>query len=179
MSAAPTVAVFGSARLEPGDAEYEEIRVLGGLLARAGWTVSTGGYYGAMAAASEGAAGAGGHVVGVTLARWVDVRSANQWVAEERAAESLLARLTLLLEADAWVAVAGGMGTLAEVSVAWNLLQAGEVGEGRPLVLMGPRWRALVPLLRRHLVIGDHDLELARLAAGPVEAVAALGPPPT
>ncbi len=66
----PQVAVFGSARLRPDDAEYGEARRLGELLAGAGWTVCTGGYDGAMAAASEGAAAAGGHVVGVTVAGW-------------------------------------------------------------------------------------------------------------
>jgi uncharacterized protein (TIGR00725 family) len=160
----PQVAVFGSARLRPGDPEYAEARDLGGLLASAGWTICTGGYDGAMAAASEGAAGAGGHVVGVTIAGWAPRRSANRWVGEERAAGGLIARLTELLESDAWVAVAGGIGTLSEVALAWNLLQTGDVGS-RPLVLVGRRWRELTPLLRTHLVVDDRDMALVRVVA--------------
>jgi uncharacterized protein (TIGR00725 family) len=169
----PQVAVFGSARLRPGDPERAETRRLGELLARAGWTVCTGGYDGAMAAASEGAAAAGGHVVGVTVAGWADRIGANRWVAEERAADGLLARVAELLACDAWVAVAGGVGTLSEVALAWNLLQTGDVGR-RPLVLVGPRWRALLPSLRDHLVVDERDLALVRLADDAPAAVAAL-----
>ena len=179
-AAPPRVAVFGSARLLPDDPEYHEARRTGELIARAGWTLCTGGYDGAMAAASEGASAAGGHVVGITVSAWSDRRSANRWVAEERAAETLVARLTELVHSDAWVAMAGGVGTLSEVALAWNLLQTAELGP-RPLVLLGPRWRTLLPVLREQLVIDDRDMELVTLADDPETAVAAvaasLGPP--
>lgn len=170
MTAQSSVAVFGSARLQPGDAEYEEARLLGALIAREGWAVRTGGYNGAMAAVSEGAAGEGGHVIGVTVAGWAQRLAPNRWVGEERAAEGLLARIEELLDADAWVAVAGGIGTLAELALAWNLLQIGDVGP-RPLVLMGERWGSLLPVIREHLVVDDRDLAHVRRADGPAEAV--------
>lgn len=173
---APVAAVFGSARLAPADAEYAEARLLGSLLARAGWTVCTGGYDGAMAAASAGAADAGGHVVGVTVAGWSARRAANPWVREERAAEGLLARVEELLRSDAWVAVAGGVGTLSEVALAWNLLQTRDV-HPRPLVVVGARWAALLPALRAHLVIDDADLALVRHVPDAAAAVRALGAP--
>jgi uncharacterized protein (TIGR00730 family) len=170
----PQVAVFGSARLAPDDPEYAEARRLGELIANAGWTVCTGGYDGAMAAVSEGAAEAGGHVVGVTVAGWARAgRAANRWVREERAADGLIARLAELLASDAWVAVAGGVGTLSEVALAWNLLQTGDLG-ARPLVTVGPRWRALLPVLREQLVVDDEDLALVRAVADAEAAVAAL-----
>jgi uncharacterized protein (TIGR00730 family) len=169
----PQVAVFGSARLRPADPEYADARRLGELIARAGWTVCTGGYHGAMAAASEGAAGAGGHVVGITVASWSGRQSANRWVGEERAADGVIARLAELLASDAWVAVAGGVGTLSEVALAWNLLQTGDLGP-RPLVTVGPRWQALLPALREQLVVDDGDLALVRAVAGPEDALAAL-----
>ena len=172
-AARPRVAVFGSARLLPDDPEYHEARRTGELIARAGWTLCTGGYDGAMAAASEGASAAGGHVVGITVSAWSDRRSANRWVAEERAAETLVARLTELVHSDAWVAMAGGVGTLSEVALAWNLLQTAELGP-RPLVLLGPRWRTLLPVLREQLVIDDRDMELVTLADDPETAVAAV-----
>ena len=165
-----SVAVFGSARLAPGDAEYEGARELGALIAREGWAVRTGGYNGAMAAVSEGAAGAGGHVIGVTVAGWERRLMPNRWVGEERAAEGLLARIEELLDADGWVAVAGGIGTLAELALAWNLLQIGDVGP-RPLVLMGERWRSFLPAIRAHLVVDDHDLDHVRRAGGPAETI--------
>jgi uncharacterized protein (TIGR00730 family) len=165
-----SVAVFGSARLQPGEAEYEEARELGALIAREGWAVRTGGYNGAMAAVSEGAAGEGGHVIGVTVAGWEKRLLPNRWVGEERAAEGLLARIEELLDVDAWVAVAGGIGTLAELALAWNLLQIGDVGP-RPLVLMGERWSSLLPAIRAHLVVDDDDLAHVRRAADPERAI--------
>lgn len=169
----PQVAVFGSARLLPDDPEYARTRRLGELIAGAGWTLCTGGYDGAMAAASEGAFAAGGHVVGVTVSGWAGRRSANRWVREERAADGLVARLAELIASDAWVAVSGGVGTLSEVALAWNLLQTGDLGP-RPLVTVGPRWRALLPALREHLVVDDRDLALVRAVDDPDDAVAAL-----
>ncbi|MDX6553899.1 MAG: hypothetical protein QOD86_94 [Miltoncostaeaceae bacterium] len=166
--------VFGSARVRPGEPEYEEARLLGRLLAQAGWAVCTGGYDGAMAAVSRGAGEAGGRVIGVTVAAWKARIAPNAWVSEERAAEDLLARVGILLEGDAWLAVAGGVGTLSEVALAWNLLQTRDVSP-RPLILVGPRWRRLLPELRKELVIGDHDLELVTLAEDAEEAVRLLG----
>lgn len=164
--ARPAVAVFGSARLQPDDAEYVEARDLGRLLATAGAEVLTGGYDGAMAAVSEGAHEAGGHVVGVTMAGWADRRGPNPWVAEERPAERLTERIELLVAADAWVAVAGGVGTLSEVSVAWNTLQSAGARR-RPLVLMGARWAAIAEQLGASLVVDERDLALVELAPDP------------
>lgn len=174
----PVAAVFGSARLQPGDAEYEESVRLGRLLAEAGWAVQTGGYDGVMAAVSRGAHAAGGHVIGVTLARFDGAKRPNEWLLEEHEAEDLFARVRTLTEADAWIAVAGGMGTLAEVAMAWNLLQ--NWPDDRPLVLVGPRWAGLVPELERFLVIGPKDMVHVRLAGNVDEAVAIVagGAPP-
>ena len=134
------VTVFGTARSKAGDPDYEEARRLGRLLAEAGHSVCTGGYAGAMEAVSQGAHEAGGHVVGVTLEPWTLTHSncsANRWVREEVATANLFTRLERLLIGDAFVAVHGGAGTLAEVALAWNLLQIRD-RRPRPLILLGP-----------------------------------------
>ncbi len=66
-----------------------------------------------MAAVSQGAHEAGGHVVGVTLEGWTNKfqLQANRWVREEVSPRILLARIERLLIADAFVAVHGGAGT--------------------------------------------------------------------
>jgi uncharacterized protein (TIGR00730 family) len=170
---ARVASVFGSARLREDDAEYAVARRLGALLGGRGWTVCTGGYDGAMAAVSRGAHEAGGHVVGVTMSDWDGRLAPNAWLAEVRPAEDLFARLRALLLTDAWLAVAGGIGTLAEVAVAWNLLQMGGVPR-RPLILLGRPWRAMLEVVRDELVVGPHDLELVRVADTPEDAVALL-----
>ena len=162
-------AVFGSARIREHDPEYGVARRMGQLLGAAGWTVMTGGYAGAMEAASRGAHEAGGHVVGVTVAAWVD-NTANAWVTEERATPNLVARLHELMAADAAIAVGGGMGTLAEVALAWNLRQKAPRHPG-PLILVGPQWERVIPHLADHLVIDPHEIDIAHLVPDPEAAM--------
>lgn len=166
--------MFGSSRLRPDDPEYVAAERLGRLLGEAGWTVATGGHDGAMAAVSRGAHGAHAHVIGVTLPTADGHRRPNDWVAEERPAQNLFARLEMLIDADAWVAVAGGVGTLAEIAVAWNLMQNAHV-PSRPLILVGERWRRVLDVLRAELVVDPADLVMVTVAPDADAAVALLG----
>ena len=169
------ITVFGTARSKAGDPDYEEARLLGRLLAEAGHTVCTGGYAGAMEAVSQGAHEAGGHVVGVTLEPWTNKfqLQANRWVREEVATANLLARLERLLIADAFVAVHGGAGTLAEVALAWNLLQVRDLGPC-PLILLGADWRALLDSFACHLLVNERDLALLTVVDSPQAVLDAL-----
>lgn len=160
-------AVFGSARVVDGDGEYAVARDMGAQLAAAGWTVMTGGYAGAMEAASRGAHDGGGHVIGVTVASWDS--TPNGWLREERCAADLHARLVELMSADAWIAVGGGLGTLTEVGLAWNLLQKGHAAV--PLILVGDTWRRVMHYLADELVMGVDDLRHIRFATDPAAAV--------
>jgi uncharacterized protein (TIGR00725 family) len=112
---APVVAVIG-----PNDAsqrELEAAELVGAALARGGATVVTGGRGGVMAAASRGAAGAGGLVVG--LLPGADRSDANRWVTVALPTGLGEARNALVVRAaDAVVAVGGGHGTLAELGFA-------------------------------------------------------------
>ena len=146
---------------------------------RAGYAVLTGGYAGSMAAASRGAAEAGGRVIGVTCAIF-DPTPPNPWLTEEIKAPSLLARLGIMLDrADGFVAVRGGIGTLSEVTLAWSLLQTRSLNGGTPLVLLGAEWQAVLDSLLAHTDLGRSIASLARIAATPADALAALTAPPT
>ena len=141
--AAVRVTVFGGAQPRPGDPAYNEALQLGQLLGQAGHTVLTGGYSGTMEAVSRGAAEAGGHVIGVTCAEieaWRPL-GANAWVKEERRFTTLRERLFALIEGcEAAIALPGGAGTLAEISLTWNLLIIHALPP-RPLILIGPGWQ--------------------------------------
>jgi uncharacterized protein (TIGR00730 family) len=136
------VSVFGGSQPKPGDAAYDEALRLGKLLAEAGFTVLTGGYIGTMEAVSRGAAEAGGHVIGVTcdqIEAWRPV-APNAWVMEEMRLETMRQRLFgLIEECEAALALPGGIGTLAEISVMWSHLQTGAIPP-RPLILIGEGW---------------------------------------
>jgi uncharacterized protein (TIGR00730 family) len=145
------VTVFGGSR--PNPTEYDAAQRLGHLLAAAGYTVLTGGYIGTMEAVSRGASEAGGHVVGITceeIEAWRPVK-ANHWVKEERKVPRLRERLFGLIEScDAAVALPGGPGTLAEIAIMWNHLLTGAILP-RPLILIGPGWRAVFETFYRAL----------------------------
>jgi len=138
------ITVFGGAQPLPDSPAYEEARLLGELLAQRGHTVLTGGYIGVMEAVSRGAHEAGGHVIGVTcedIENWRKVK-ANVWVKEERRKKTLIERLQALIEGcDAAIALPGGAGTLAEISLMWNLMIVESLPR-RPLILIGGGWQS-------------------------------------
>lgn len=139
------VTVFGGAHASPGEAIYEHGMRLGKLLAEAGCTVLTGGYIGTMEAVSRGAAEAGAHVIGVTcdeIERWRPL-APNSWVKEERRFQTLHERLLALINGcEAAIALPGGVGTLAEISLMWNRLIVNSM-QPRPLILVGKGWQTV------------------------------------
>ena len=168
------VTVFGGAQPKEGTAAYEEARELGKLLAERGHAVLTGGYMGTMEAVSRGASEAGGHVIGVTcedIEAWRKT-SANQWVKEERKKKSLIERLQGLIEGcDAAIALAGGAGTLTEITLMWNLMLV-ESLPPRPLILIGRGWQSTfdqfftefesyMPIHQRELLYFTKDVKTA------------------
>lgn len=168
------ISVFGSARPQPGTAAYDVARQVGQLLAEAGYAVATGGYSGTMTAVSEGAAAAGGHVIGVTSAQIEQFRGfgANRFVQEEIKYDTLRDRLMhLILHNDGMITLPGGIGTLSEVTLAWSLLQVGEIPP-RPLVLLGDRWPTTIAAFDDPAYIARPHLDLLRFAADPATAVA-------
>ncbi len=159
----PRVAVFGGAWIGDGEPEYAEARAFGRAMAESGLQVVSGGYGGVMEAVSRGSAEAGGVAAGVAIVAWEGRVEPNRWLTHRIDAADLLSRYPLIADADAWVAFPGGVGTLAEVAVCWNLTQTSI--EPRPLVLVGERWERLSAALRRDLIVTDEaDLELVRTA---------------
>lgn len=165
------VAVFGSSATEPGSAAWEEANSTGRSLAEAGLGVVTGGYGGSMEAVSEGAARAGGEVVGVTApVLFADRPAANPHVGLLVEAETLLERIGAMFDrACGVIALPGSIGTATELVIAWNLNHIARLaGAGRiPTVAVGTGWRALHELMNDTIgaVPGDvHVVDTARQA---------------
>jgi uncharacterized protein (TIGR00730 family) len=169
----PVVAVFGASSSSPGDGHYEAGVTCGRLLAEAGFTVATGGYAGLMEAVSEGAASAGGHVIGVTVPPvFPDRHGANPHVIEERRARTLTERIhELIAVSDASIALHGSIGTATELLVAWNLAYVARFAglQPRPVVAVGARWRGLVATLTMTL---ETDVDLVTCVDDVADAVA-------
>ena len=140
------VAVFGGAQPKPGEAAYEDALRLGKLIGQAGYKLLTGGYIGTMEALSRGCSEAGGHVIGVTcdqIEAWRAVK-ANPWVQEEWHYASLQERIFALIEnCDGLLALPGGVGTLAEIMLSWNLLLT-HILPPHPLIMIGSGWQKTI-----------------------------------
>jgi uncharacterized protein (TIGR00725 family) len=126
------VSVCGSS--DAGEDETRHAFAVGRLLAERGAVVICGGYGGVMAAAAEGAASAGGIVVGVLSGR--DRAGAGPHLTVVLPTGLSEARNNVIAQAgDALIAVGGSWGTLSEVALA---MRRGAV----PVVSLGG-WRIL------------------------------------
>lgn len=167
------VTVFGSRYPRDGDPEYGSARHLGKLLAQGGCAICTGGYSGIMEASSRGAREAGGHTIGVT----VDTFSgdANPYVFEEIRTSSLFVRLEKLISlGQAYVVFRGGMGTIAELCLVWNLIQMGQLPSRRPLFLFGAFWNRFLEEWKNNTDVDPRDYSLLTVVTKPEEIAQAL-----
>ena len=173
------VTVFGGSKPVPGEPAFVQAYELGKLLGTRGYTVLTGGYMGTMEAVSRGANEVGGHVIGVCCDEIENWRPAkpNDWVLEEMRFPTLRERLYALIdECDAAIALAGGIGTLAEIAVMWSQIQVGAISM-RPLILVGPGWKATFSQFDKNFnsYVSRADMEKLIFAADIEEAVETLG----
>lgn len=155
-----TVTVFSSSLPAEGSPAYAEARRLGRLLAEAGFAVCNGGYGGLMTALARGARDAGGHTIGVTCAVWPF--QANRWIMEEVRTRSFPERIMTLIErGDAYIVLPGGTGTLAELALAWEMMNKSTlsktVGGPKPLLVMVPYWRPVIECLAQEEKLAPRD----------------------
>ena len=172
----PCVTVFGSARFAETHPYYRLTRALGAEIAKAKFTVMTGGGPGLMEAANRGAKDAHGISIGCNiilpqeqqpnahLDKWVDFRY------------FFVRKVMLVKYSYGFVATPGGFGTLDELFEVATLIQTGKI-KNYPVVLLGvDYWTPLLAFLRvpvlQNAAIGAKDLDLLLMTDSPVEAVA-------
>jgi uncharacterized protein (TIGR00730 family) len=168
-----TIAVFGGRHPAEGDPEYREAFRLGMLLASANYVVMSGGYSGVMEAVSRGALQAGGATIGVTMDIFGSLPP-NPFLTCEIRTRDFFERLEhLTSHARGFIALRGGMGTLTEISLIWNMLQTRTM-ESKPMILVGKFWRPLLQSVADHLVISPAELDLFHYVDSADEAVSSL-----
>lgn len=166
------VAVFGSARVQPGDMEYVQVRELASRLTALGCDIVTGGGPGLMEAANEGAASSRDpgsrktRSFGLTIA--IPYEKANPYLDSVTAHRTFFSRLHHFVRmSQAFVIFPGGIGTALELMMVWQLLQVGFMTE-RPVVLVGGMWRGLVDWMNQEMVprklVNREDLDLVHLS---------------
>jgi len=158
----PRIAAFGSSRIGSEAAVYRDVFELSGKIALSGWDGITGGHQGMMAAFSEGMHTGGAHIRGITLERFPT--PPDNTFSEEIRARNFFERMGVMIEqAQAWLVLPGGLGTLAELSMTWDLL-AIHVLEPRPLLLYGDMWQPIVSTLSEQLILStDRAFETIRI----------------
>ena len=172
------VAIFGSARAQPGTYVYEEVKRAAAAFASLGCDIVTGGGPGLMQAANEGAksAGAPGSVgIRVELPFEQDV---NPFVEQAFEHETFFTRLHhFVIASDAFVVVPGGIGTVLETLMIWQLLQVRHV-DNVPLILVGKMWKGLIEWAKtamldpRLALANPQDLEIPQCLDTADEAIA-------
>jgi uncharacterized protein (TIGR00730 family) len=172
----PCVTVFGSARFAEDHRYYELAREVGRQLARAGFTVMTGGGPGIMEAANRGAREAGGRSVGCNIVLPKEQRP-NPYLDVFLEFDHFFVRKVMLVKYSyAFVCLPGGFGTMDEIFETATLIQTGKI-RNFPLVLMGREfWTPLVEFVGQRMVeektIAAADFERLIVCDAPAEAVA-------
>jgi len=172
-SQALVVTVFGSSRAEPDGEEYRSAMRLGTLIAQKGWTLCNGGHEGTMEAASRGAKEVGGRTIGVSFKVYRGPRP-NRWLDDEVIAETLFARLEKLVTlGDAYIVLRGGIGTLLELALVWNLVQSQEFAH-KPVVVVGDSWAQVMEAWTSSLPMWPWEAAALHFAPSVDEAIAFL-----
>jgi uncharacterized protein (TIGR00730 family) len=173
------VTIFGSARVQAGTFGYEETKRAAAALAAMGCDIITGGGPGLMQAANEGAATAPERAQSVGIR--VDLpfeQDVNAFVTEAFEHRTFFTRLhQFVLASDAFIVAPGGIGTVLETMMIWQLLQVRHL-QDTPLILVGSMWPGLIEWARSTMLASDpplanlEDMTIPHCAANADEAIA-------
>lgn len=175
------VTIFGSARVKPGTFGYEETKRLAAALAGMGCDIITGGGPGLMQAANEGAAAAPdrAHSIGIRVDLPFE-QEVNAFVTQAFEHRTFFTRLhQFVLSSDAFIVAPGGIGTVLETMIIWQLLQVRHL-QNTPLILVGKMWPGLLQWAQSSMLAVDpplanpEDMTIPRCAVNADEAIAVI-----
>lgn len=175
------VTVFGSARTRPGHWVYQEVKNMAAALSAMGCDIVTGGGPGLMQAANEGAQEAGVAERVQSIGIRVELpfeQEVNPFVEQAFEHQTFFTRLhQFVLMSDAFIVVPGGVGTVLESMMIWQLLQVRHLHD-TPLIFTGPMWRGLVDwasaaMLRPGFELANaEDMKIPRCVDNAEQAIA-------
>lgn len=170
------VTIFGSARL-PQDNKYCQMAYeLGGMLAKNGHSVVTGGGPGIMEAASHGSYEIGGRTIGLNITLRHE-QFPNPYLTDCITFEYFFARkVSLAMSAKVFVFFPGGFGTMDELSEILCLMQEGKMPK-MPVFLIGTDyWKSFEQVIQEMIsikVIAAADTKIFKITDDLKEVVKA------
>jgi uncharacterized protein (TIGR00730 family) len=172
----PAVSIFGSARVKQGHPHYQLAEETARELAKAGFSVITGGGSGIMEAANKGAAQAGGKSIGLNI-EIPTGQIPNKYQNISLNFHYFFCRKVMFLKyAHGFIAMPGGWGTMDEFFEALTLIQTLKQATF-PVILMGSSyWGGLLDwmkekMLQEHQYISPGDMDIFTVVDEPKEAV--------
>ena len=173
------VGVFGSARSQPGSADYARAERMGRALAAAGYTIITGGGPGDMEAANKGALEVRGQSVGLAIELPYELRP-NPYLTKVVTFRYFFVRKVMFVKySRAFVIMPGGFGTLDELFEAVTLIQTTKI-QPFPVILVSEDdyWDGLFDWLHKTAVARDkvraQDMGILLRARSPEDVLAIL-----
>ena len=165
----PCISIFGSARTQEGDSNYQLTIAIAEAIAESGYGVISGGGPGIMEAANRGAQKAGGTSVGLNIELPFEQQS-NPYIDQDKLINFqyfFVRKVMFVKYAQGFVVMPGGVGTLDELFEAYTLIQTDKVSKF-PIILVGrDYWSGLLDWIKETILkeknISPEDLELIEL----------------
>jgi len=171
----PAVSIFGSARIKPQHHFYKMGVEVGKEIARAGFTVITGGGPGLMESANRGAKMGCGRSIGLNILL-PEEQIHNKFLDRMMLFHYFFVRKVMFVKyAIAFVILPGGYGTLDEMFEALTLIQTDKIANF-PVIMMGKEfWGDMLDCIHRVMLkyktISSDDMKHAHLTDDPKEAI--------
>jgi len=165
----PCISIFGSARTQEGDSNYQLTIAIAEAIAESGYGVISGGGPGIMEAANRGAQKAGGTSVGLNIELPFEQQS-NPYIDQDKLINFqyfFVRKVMFVKYAQGFIVMPGGVGTLDELFEAYTLIQTDKVSKF-PIILVGrDYWGGLIDWIKETVLkeknVSPEDLDLFEL----------------
>ncbi len=174
----PAVTIFGSARVKPGEPQYDAAVTVARLLGEVGFTIITGGGPGIMEASNRGAQEGHAPSIGLNIEIPTE-QEPNRYIEKLLSFRYFFCRKMMFVKyAHAFIVFPGGLGTIDEFFEAITLIQTGRTPRF-PVILVGSDfWEGLVDWMKGTLLetdkISKSDLEIFHIIDEPKEIIRAV-----